>query len=84
MKDLSCDDLAILQYTGGTTGLPKGAMLTHRNGDNLHMLLTWTNYEEGTEKVLAILPLFHSYGMTVGMNYSIATGGELIYCLSLM
>lgn len=79
IDDNSCDDLAILQYTGGTTGLPKGAMLSHRNlVSNIHMLLSWTNYEEGKEKVLAVLPLFHSYGMTVSMNYSIASGGELI------
>ena len=78
-EDMSCDDLAILQYTGGTTGLPKGAKLSHRNlVSNIYMLLNWTDFEEGKEKVLAVLPLFHAYGMTVSMNYSIASGGELI------
>ncbi|MBX6350117.1 MAG: long-chain fatty acid--CoA ligase, partial [Clostridia bacterium] len=76
----SPDDVAVLQYTGGTTGTSKGAMLTHRNlVANVHQLATWVEnfYDEG-ETMLAALPLFHSYGMTVCMNYAIFRGSTSI------
>ena len=77
--DIDLDDLAVLQYTGGTTGTPKGAMLSHRNlTSNTWMLKTWSNVPDCEEKVLAVLPLFHAYGMTVSMNYCIACVGEII------
>ena len=77
--DVDPDDLAVLQYTGGTTGVPKGAMLTHRNlVSNTWMLKAWSQIGDCEERVLAVLPLFHAYGMTVSMNYCIAVAGEII------
>ncbi|MFB9994003.1 long-chain fatty acid--CoA ligase [Deinococcus oregonensis] len=67
------DDVALLQYTGGTTGVPKGAMLTHRNlVANCEQARAWmTDLREGQEVTLAAIPFFHVYGMTVAMNLSI-------------
>ena len=70
-------DLALLLYTGGTTGLPKGAMLSHRNiVANTLQFATWYSFEEGGETCISTLPLFHSGGMAGAMNvplYSAAT-----------
>ncbi len=73
-------DLAVLQYTGGTTGVPKGAMLTHRNlVANARQCLAWfPDVEPGRERILAVLPFFHVFAMTVAMNFGIAAGAELI------
>ncbi|MFO7173724.1 MAG: long-chain fatty acid--CoA ligase [Bacillota bacterium] len=75
-------DVAVLQYTGGTTGVSKGAMLTHANlVANAIALQEWVKpvaLGPGEERVLAILPLFHSYGMTVCMNQALIRGAELI------
>jgi long-chain acyl-CoA synthetase len=73
-------DIAVLQYTGGTTGIPKGAMLTHANlsmnvaqiGRHVPILTP------GCERALLILPLFHVFGMTAGMNFCISIGAEII------
>jgi long-chain acyl-CoA synthetase len=77
---VSPDDVAILQYTGGTTGIPKGAVLTHRNlMVNAVQCRAWlTLRHEGEERVLAALPFFHVYGMTTGMNIGVLIGAELI------
>src|SRR6266568_4847146 len=74
------DDLAVLQYTGGTTGLSKGAMLTHRNLlANTLQTRGWNpNTREGVEVVLCVAPFFHSYGLTVGMNYPILSAATMI------
>jgi len=67
----SKEKIAVLQYTGGTTGLPKGAMLTHRNlVSNCIATHAWTSAvtERGKDTGLTNLPLFHIYGMTVCMN----------------
>lgn len=74
------DDIAILQYTGGTTGVSKGAMLTHRNiACNVQQLRTWlTGVEEGAEVVLAALPYFHVFGLTVCMNMSVACAATAV------
>ncbi len=73
------DDLALLQYTGGTTGIPKGAMLTHYNlVSNAYMCNAWLNAEEGKEVQVNVLPLFHIYGMTVTMNAAIASASTMI------
>jgi long-chain acyl-CoA synthetase len=73
-------DLAVLQYTGGTTGVPKGAMLTHgnltANVDQLYRLMT--DPRPGEERMVLVLPLFHVFAMTVGMNLGIAFAAELI------
>ncbi len=64
-------DLAVLQYTGGTTGVPKGAMLTHANlSANVEQVASWAGaLDYGRERVMAILPFFHVFGMTVVMNF---------------
>ncbi len=74
------DDIALFQYSGGTTGVPKAAMLTHHNLiSNVMQMVAWfTPAEYGKEKVLCALPFFHVYGMTVGMLLGIALGAELV------
>jgi long-chain acyl-CoA synthetase len=74
------DDVAILQYTGGTTGLSKGAMLTHRNlVANAIQCAAWTTYPRYSEhSTLAAAPFFHVYGLTVGMNMSIYFGATMV------
>jgi long-chain acyl-CoA synthetase len=78
--DVSPDDIAILQYTGGTTGTPKGAMLTHRNlvANTVHNRVWLTRGKEGEERILAVIPFFHVYGMTTAMNLGVLMGAELI------
>jgi long-chain acyl-CoA synthetase len=73
-------DIAVLQYTGGTTGTPKGAMLTHANlSINIQQVMSWTtNVQEGSERIMGILPFFHVFAMTSILNLGIATGSELI------
>jgi long-chain acyl-CoA synthetase len=74
------EDVAILQYTGGTTGLPKGAMLTHYNiVSNSIATATWVgpDIKRGKETMLTNLPLFHIYGMTVCMNTQIYSGSTI-------
>jgi long-chain acyl-CoA synthetase len=74
------DDLAALQYTGGTTGVSKGAMLTHRNlSYNMQQLVAWfAGVEVGNEVMLAAIPLFHAFGMTVGMNFPIGAASAIV------
>ncbi len=76
----SLDDLALLQYTGGTTGLPKGVMLTHRAVlANAWQAKSWVvGMTEGEESVLTAIPIFHCYGMTVGMNLAVAHGATMV------
>lgn len=73
-------DLALLQYTGGTTGHPKGVMLTHYNlVSNLQMSEAWLyKTKPGEEKVLAVLPFFHVYGMTTVMNFAVKQASQMI------
>ncbi|MCT2535072.1 AMP-binding protein [Aquibacillus koreensis] len=74
------EDIALLQYTGGTTGFPKGVMLTHYNlVSNVQMCTSWLYKEkERQEIVLGVLPFFHVYGMTTVMNYSVVTGSKMV------
>ncbi len=74
------EDIAVLQYTGGTTGTPKGAMLTHANVYiNTQQALAWTpDLVRGGERVLGALPFFHVFAMTGVMNFGIAIGAEII------
>jgi long-chain acyl-CoA synthetase len=78
--DVSPDDLALFQYTGGTTGLPKAAMLTHQNlvCNTLQVGAWWTEGKPGQEKMMAAIPFFHVYGMTVAMIYGLYMGAELV------
>lgn len=70
------EDVAVLQYTGGTTGLPKGAMLTHRNMvANAVMCDAWLWKKEPSMGIVGVLPLFHSFAMTTVMNTAIRIGG---------
>lgn len=81
IKDVdSLNDVAVLQYTGGTTGSPKGVMLTHRNLiSNITQTKAWLyKSNKSDEKILAAVPFFHVYGMTTAMNLSISIGGTLI------
>lgn len=67
------DDVSTLIYTGGTTGGPKGAQLTHRNlASNALMLNAWAGGQEAKDVLISVMPFFHSYGLTVGMNTPIA------------
>ncbi|QTC43918.1 long-chain-fatty-acid--CoA ligase [Bacillus sp. V3] len=74
------NDIALLQYTGGTTGFPKGVMLTHKNlVANASMCDAWLyKCKKGEEKILGILPFFHVYGMTAVMILSIMQGYKMI------
>lgn len=74
------EDIAVLQYTGGTTGVPKGAMLTHSNlSINQQQIMAWQNHlTEGQETFIAILPLFHVFAMTTVMNFGLSIGARLI------
>jgi long-chain acyl-CoA synthetase len=74
-------DLAVLQPTGGTTGTPKAAMLTHRNlVANAMQVAAWfpRATRDGPPILLCPLPLFHIYGLTVAMDYALLTGGTLL------
>ncbi|MHA1378527.1 MAG: long-chain-fatty-acid--CoA ligase [Candidatus Helarchaeota archaeon] len=73
-------DLACLQYTGGTTGLPKGAMLTHYNlVANVEQCRAWfPGVEMGKEVMLTALPLYHIYAQTVCMNFSVAIAANQV------
>lgn len=75
------EDIAVIQYTGGTTGRSKGAMLTHYNlvANTIQSAGTSIGKTKlGKERVLAISPLFHVYGMTSAMNLTFYNGGNLI------
>ncbi len=73
-------DIALIQYTGGTTGVPKGAMLTHTNiMSNTHQVHVWRGQPpKSGEKVMAVLPFFHVFAMTACMNLGIANAAELV------
>jgi len=72
-------DVALLQYTGGTTGIPKGAMLTHYNlVVNVVQCMEWGKLRPGADVHLSALPFFHIFGMTTGMNSPIYTRSTMI------
>jgi long-chain acyl-CoA synthetase len=77
---LDVSDVAVLQYTGGTTGTPKGAMLTHANlSVNLQQADLWEMHvEKGADRIMAILPFFHVFAMTTIMNRGISNAAMLI------
>ena len=75
------NDVAVLQYTGGTTGVPKGAMLTHANiTANAEQIVQWVpeTFLVGQPRMLGVLPLFHVFAMTVVQNFGLRLGAELI------
>jgi long-chain acyl-CoA synthetase len=72
-------DLALIQYTGGTTGSPKGAMLTHANlAANARQVASLNPRPEGVDRVLGVLPFFHVFANTCVLNRTVVTGGEMV------
>ncbi len=79
---LSPDDLAVIQYTGGTTGLPKGAMLTHANlsaaVSMYHAVTADADFRPGEERVICVAPLFHIFGLSGIMLAHLVHGNEIV------
>ena len=73
-------EIAVLQYTGGTTGRPKAAMLSHRNlvANALQCAAWFRRKADGQDRVLAAVPFFHVYGMTVALNYPLIAGASIV------
>jgi long-chain acyl-CoA synthetase len=79
--DLSFDDVAMYQYTGGTTGVSKGVILTHGNlSRQVQQLQSWfPGFNKGQEMMLGALPFFHVFGLSVAMNFAIYMGwGDIL------
>ena len=77
--EVSWDDVAVLMYTGGTTGVSKGAQLTHKNIlANAEQCRVWLNAEQAQEVTITALPLYHSYAMTTCMNMGTLAAGALL------
>lgn len=78
--DVGPDDMAIFQYSGGTTGIPKAAIGLHRNlvANTVQMLHWITSAKMGEEVVMMAIPLYHVYGMVAGMNFGLAAGATLV------
>jgi len=74
------DDVALLQYTSGTTGAPKGAVLTHRSlRSNAAQGRAWVQgVVEGQETVYGVLPFFHAYGLTLCLTFAMSIGARLV------
>ncbi|MGN6429024.1 MAG: long-chain-fatty-acid--CoA ligase [Leifsonia sp.] len=74
------EDLALIQYTSGTTGTPKGAMLSHSNlAVNAAQSRAWVpTIERGSSVVYAVLPLFHAYGLTLCLTFAMSMGARLV------
>ncbi|TMG50341.1 MAG: long-chain fatty acid--CoA ligase [Chloroflexi bacterium] len=74
------DDLAVLQYTGGTTGISKGAMLSHRAlvANTLQCRAWFTNLRDGADVAMAVMPFFHVYGLTVVMSLAVQGAAAMI------
>ena len=78
---LSFDDVAMYQYTGGTTGLSKGVMLTHANLSKQvqHIRAWFPTFNPGEEIMLGALPYFHVFGLSVAMNFAVLMGwGDIL------
>ncbi len=77
--DIVSEDIATLIYTGGTTGIPKGAQLTHHNlVSNATVLNIWAKSQEAKEIMLAVMPFFHIYGLTASMNTPFANANTIL------
>jgi long-chain acyl-CoA synthetase len=74
------DDLALLQYTGGTTGISKGAMLSHRAlvANTLQCRSWFTNLRDGQATAMAVMPFFHVYGLTVVMSLAVQAAAAMV------
>jgi long-chain acyl-CoA synthetase len=77
---IGTDAIAVLQYTGGTTGTPKGAMLTHANlSINVKQVMAWRGQTmQAGDRIIGVLPLFHVFAMTTVMNFGIGQGMEMV------
>jgi long-chain acyl-CoA synthetase len=76
-EQLEPEEMAVLIYSGGTTGIAKGIMLSHFNlVANAHQIIAWGHLTD-EQGVLAVLPLFHGFGMSVTMNAAVLAGGEI-------
>ncbi len=73
-------DVALIQYTSGTTGTPKGATLTHLNlSTNAAQARAWVpTVQRGTSVVYAVLPMFHAYGLTLCLTFAMSMGSRLV------
>jgi len=80
VADISFDDLACFQYTGGTTGVSKGVLLTHGNlSKNVQQINSWfPGFNPGEESIVGALPFFHSFGMTTVMNFALWNGWNIV------
>lgn len=78
--DINVEDTAIIQYTGGTTGTPKGAELSHKNVfvNAIQSKIYCPVFNEGKETILVVLPLFHVFSMTVGMLFGMSFAAKLV------
>ena len=78
--EIGPDDTALFQYSGGTTGVSKGAVALHRNvvANTLQMRAWFVNCEEGKETYLMAIPLFHVYGMVAGMSMAMSLGATMV------
>ncbi|MBI3175055.1 MAG: long-chain fatty acid--CoA ligase [Chloroflexi bacterium] len=78
--EIGPDDTALFQYSGGTTGVSKGAVAMHRNvvANTLQIKSWMTGLEPGKEVVLMAIPLFHVYGMVAGMNFAMSNGASMV------
>jgi long-chain acyl-CoA synthetase len=77
-EEVQPDEMAVLIYSGGTTGVAKGIMLSHFNFvANAHQVIAWGHLTD-EQGVLALLPFFHGFGMSVTMNAAVLAGGEII------
>ncbi len=77
--EINWEDTAVLMYTGGTTGVSKGAQLTHQNIlVNAYQCKVWVNAQEAQDSILTALPLYHSYAMTTCMNLGTLIASNLI------
>jgi acyl-CoA synthetase (AMP-forming)/AMP-acid ligase II len=71
-------DLAVLPYSSGTTGFPKGVMLTHRNLVANLVQTAWVHHVAEQDRIIAVLPFFHIYGMQVVLNLALWRGATLV------
>ncbi|MEA3440962.1 MAG: long-chain fatty acid--CoA ligase [Chloroflexota bacterium] len=78
--EISADDMALFQYSGGTTGIPKAAIALHRNlVSNTQQMYVWvTDLKDGEEVFLMAIPLFHVYGMVAGMCWAIKSAAAMV------
>ncbi|WP_326525031.1 long-chain-fatty-acid--CoA ligase [Sphingomonas sp.] len=72
-------DVALIQYTGGTTGVPKGAMLTHQNlSANARQIAALNPEPDAVDTILGVLPFFHVFANTCVLNRTVLTGGQIV------